>query len=173
VRRTLKPAAPAPRDPKGEQKRAEEQEAVRLLLATFNKLNGTAYERITSGTDERGDDVIAESRREGEPAVRFQVTFADSDGALRASIARGRTFSAEGTEEELLARAAEARRKKALAPDRDAVLVIDGAGIVTPPGTIERFARERRGALESAPFREVWWVDHAPGGVVRRLWPER
>jgi len=172
VRRALHPAAPAPRDPQGERKRAEEQEAVRLLLTVFNKFHDTAYETVTSGKDERGDDVIAESPKEGEPAVRFQVTFSDSDGAMRASIARGKAFSAEGTEEDILTRAVGALRKKALAPDREAVLVLDGTGIVTTPGTVERFVREHRGALEAAPFREVWWVDPAPGGVVCRLWPE-
>ena len=173
VKRTMHPAAPAPRDPQGERKRAEEREAVRLLLPAYNKLHGTAYETVASGKDEHGDDVIAESPKEGEPAIRFQVTVAESDGALRASISRGKAFSTEETEEVLLSRAAGALRNKTLAPDREAVLVLDGAGIVTPPGTVERFVREHRGALEVAPFREVWWVDHAPGGVIRRLWPDR
>ena len=31
--------------------------------------------------------------------------------------------------------------------------------------------RDYRADLAKAPFREVWWIDHAPGGVVRRLWP--
>lgn len=173
VKRSMHPAAPAPRDPQGERKRAEEQEAVRLLLPGYNKLHGTGYETVASGKDDRGDDVIAESPKEGETSLRFQVTFADSDGALRASIARGNAFSAEATEEVLLARSAAALRKKSLAPDREAILVLDGAGIITPPGTVERFVREHRGSLEVAPFREVWWVEHAPGGVIRRLWPDR
>jgi hypothetical protein len=173
VRQTLHPAAPAPRDPQGERKRAEERQAVTLLLGGFNRFHGTFYDRVRSGDDDRGDDVIAESSKEEEPDVRFQVTFADTDGKLRASIARGKAFSAEGTEEQLLVRAAAALQNKADASDPEAVLILDGGGVVTTPGTVERFAREHRQALESAPFREVWWVDHAPGGVIRRLWPER
>jgi hypothetical protein len=171
LKRGLKPTAAAPRDPSGERKRTEEMQAVRALLAAYNKLHETTYETVESGPDERGDDVIAKSPKEDEPPVRYQVTFADSDGKLRASISRGIDFSAAGTEEQLLARAAAAVQKKSLAPDHDAVLILDGAGIAIPPGTVERFVRDHRIVLEAAPFREVWWVDHAPGGVIRRIWP--
>jgi hypothetical protein len=172
AQRTMHPVGPAPRDPQGRRKQADEQEAVRVLLPTFNRLHGTAYETIGRGVDAHGDDVIAQSPRKGEPPVRFQVTFADTDHELRKSISLGKPFAAEGTEEQLLARAAAAFREKVLAPDRSAVLVLDGGGVVTAPGTVERFARENRDGLATAPFREVWWVDHAPGGVVRRLAPE-
>jgi hypothetical protein len=171
MRRAIQPVAPAPRDSDGLRKRAEEREAVKALLPNYNKLHGTSYESVVSGEDSRGDDVIAQSVKECEPPMQFQVTFADNDGSLRASIARGMPYALEESEEELLARAVGALRKKKLAPDRDTILVLDGAGIITPPGIIDRFVREHHGELGAAPFREVWWVDHAIGGVARRLWP--
>ena len=172
VERSMQPASPAPRDPQGARKRSEELQAVRILLPSYNKLHGTTYESLTSGIDEHGDDVIAESSTAGEVAIRFQLTFAESNGTLRASISRGNKFSRQETEEELLARAAGALRKKSLSPDRKSILVLDGAGIITSPGTVDRFAKEYVHELTAAPFREVWWVDHAPGGVIRRLWPD-
>ena len=79
-------------------------------------------------------------------------------------------FSAEGSEEDILTRAVEAFREKVKrSPDRSEVLVLDGGGVVTAPGTVEQFARTYRTELAAAPFREVWWLDHSPGGVVRRL----
>jgi hypothetical protein len=110
-------------------------------------------------------------RRRDEPTIDFQVTFIDGDGRLRASISEGRPYEAESSEEELLARFAKALRKKAMAPDPDGVLVLDGRGVCTPRGMIERFVRDYRGDLGAAPFREVWYVDHAPGGLVDRIWP--
>ncbi len=169
VQRTMQPSAPAPRDPAGERKRADERAAVRALLPAYNRLHGTAYDTVTSGDDGRGDDVVASSPADRDPPRRFQVTFADTEGRLRASISRGQAYAGAGSEDDLLARFAEALRAKARAPDREAVLVLDGGGIVTPPGTVERFVQEYRRDLEAAPFGEVWWVDHAPGGTVRRL----
>lgn len=172
VTRRMRRAAPLPRDPSGDRKRAEEQQAVRILIPTYNHLHGSLYQMLAAGKDDQGEDVIAESSKDGESSIRFQVTFADSDGALRASISKGKPYSAEESEKELLARTATALQKKSLSPDYDVVLVLDGAGIVTPPGSVERFVKDYRELLKVAPFREVWWVDHAPGGVIRRLWPE-
>lgn len=171
VRRTLQAAGPRPRDPGGNRKRDEELQAVNLLLPVFNQLHGTAYDALTSGVDERGEDVVASSRRETERPVVFQLIFADTEGALRKSISTGTEYAAGGTEEQLVDRFAAALHKKSRRPDREAILVLDGAGVTTTPGTVERLARECRADLANAPFREVWWVDHAPGGVVRRLWP--
>ena len=46
AKRTMHPVAPAPRDPPGERKRADEREAVRVLLPDFNRLHRTSYEKI-------------------------------------------------------------------------------------------------------------------------------
>jgi hypothetical protein len=82
---------------------------------------------------------------------------------------RGKPFVGEGKEEDILALAGGAFLDKVLLPDPSAVLVLHGGGVVMARGAVERFAREKSAALQSAPFREVWWVDHAPGGVVGRL----
>jgi len=171
ITRILRPAAPMPRDPGGEQKRLEERNVVQVLLPTYNELHGTKYESVESGVDEQGTDVIASSQCLGEAHLDFQITYVDTEGRLRASIARGQAYDAELSEEDLLTRFIDALRKKCLAPDTNAILVLDGGGIVTPHGTVERFVRQYQRELELAPFREVWWVDHAPGGVIRRLWP--
>ena len=171
VQRTLRPSVPIPRDPGGEQKRLEERNVVRLMLPKYNELHGTGYGSLASGPDEQGTDVIAVSQHQGEGSLEFQITFADTEGRLRVSIAQGRPYDANVSEDDPLARFAEALRQKSLARDPNAVLVLDGGGIAAPPGTVERFVRRYRHDLETAPFREVWWVDHAHGGVVRRLWP--
>lgn len=169
IQRTMTPTGPSPRDAQGERKRAEELRAVRAVLAEYNRHHGTAYDSIASGEDARGVDVVASSRRPEDPAIDFQLTFVDTEGGLRASIARGEPYSVDGSEEELLDRFARALRKKSLAADPDAILILDGAGVVTTAGTIDRFVRDHRQDLKQAPFREVWYVDHTPGGVVRRL----
>lgn len=171
VRRTVQPAGPSPRDAGGNRKREEELRAVELLLPAFNRLHGTAYDTLASGADERGEDVVVSSQRATERPVVFQLIFADTEGALRASISTGKAYAASGTEEQLISRFAKALHKKSLHPNREAILVLDGAGVTTAPGTVERLVRDCHVDLAKAPFREVWWVDHAPGGVVRRLWP--
>ncbi len=170
VRRLMHPSGPTPRDPSGAQKRREEIEAVEKILPVYNRLHGTEYREVVSGEDGRGVDVVAKYVG-GERSIDFQVTFIDCEGRLRASISQGRPYDDELPEEALLARFAQALKKKAMAPDRDGVLVLDGRGVTTPRGTIERFVRDYRSDLGAAPFREVWYVDHAPGGIVKRIWP--
>ena len=43
---------------------------------------------------------------------------------------------------------------------------------VIPRGSRDAIEGAYGEALKVAPFREVWWVDHAPGGVIRRLSPD-
>jgi hypothetical protein len=169
TQRTMEPVAPSPRDPQGERKRAEELDAVKSMLPAYNRLHGTAYDSTVSGEDDRGVDVVATSRSPEQPALDFQLTFVDTDRRLRASVARGIPYAAVASEEELLDRFASAVRRKSLAPDPDAVLVLDGAGVVTTSGTIDRFERDHQEILKQAPFREVWYVDQSPGGMIRRL----
>lgn len=170
VRRSASPAGPTRRDPQGERKREEELTAVRSVLSRFNRLHGTSYESVRSGPDAEGVDVIADSRVANEPPINFQLTFADTDGKLRASLSKGQPYATDLPEEELIARFEAAVAKKSSNANPQWVLVLDGYGVVTPPGTVERFARDSS-ALPQSGFREVWWADASPGGVVRRLWP--
>lgn len=171
IQRSVHPTGPSSRDSKGNRKRHEEIRAVTAMLVEYNRLHGTAYNLVAPGDDARGVDVIASSQSPGEAPLNFQVTFVDTEGRLRASISKGEPYSAEGSEEDLLNRFDDALRKKLRKPDPASVLVLNGAGIVTPAGTIERFMREHHHDLEGAPFREVWYVDQTPGGVIRRLSP--
>ncbi len=170
VLRMLRPSGPTPRDPAGVQKRREEIETVEKMLPAYNRLHGTHHLEVVSGEDPRGVDVVAKSQH-GEPPIHFQLTFIDTEGRLWASVSKGRPYDAESSEEALLARFAKALKDKATEPDSDRILVLDGRGVVTPQGTIGRFVRVYRSDLAAAPFREVWYVDHAPGGVVNRIWP--
>jgi len=173
IQRSMHPTGPSPRDSKGNRKRHEEIRAVTAMLVEYNRLHGTAYNLVAPGDDARGVDVIVWSQSPGEAPLNFQVTFVDTEGRLRVSISEGEPYSAEGSEEDLLNlnRFDDALRNKLRKPDPASVLVLNGAGIVTPAGTIERFMREHHHDLEGAPFREVWYVDQTPGGVICRLSP--
>ncbi len=172
VLRMLRPSGPTPRDPAGLQKEREQIEAVQKMLQAYNRLHGTHYLELITGVDldSRGEDVVAKSQH-GEPPIVFQLTFIDTEGRLWASVSKGRPYDAKSSEEALLARFAKALKEKAKAPDSDRILVLDGRGVYTPQGMIERFVRDYRSDLTAAPFREVWYVDHAPGGFVNRIWP--
>ncbi len=84
--------------------------AVTATLVEYNRVHGTVYDFVGSGEDARGVDAIASSQRPGESALRFQVTFVDTEGRLRASIAKGESYSAEGSEQDLLDRFADSLR---------------------------------------------------------------
>lgn len=110
IQRSVHPTGPSSRDSKGNRKRHEEIRAVTATLVEYNRVHGTVYDFVGSGEDARGVGAIASSQRPGESALRFQVTFVDTEGRLRASIAKGESYSAEGSEQDLLDRFADSLR---------------------------------------------------------------
>jgi hypothetical protein len=170
-KRTSKPTKPSPRDPRGERKKAEERACVNAMLPVFNLTHGSSYDSVKSGDDPGGVDVIAFSQRTEEPAIEFQLTHVDTDEILWESVALGIPYSSVGAEAELMDRFGKAMSVKFEAPIPNAILILDGAGIVTTAGTIERLVREYKEDLRRAKFREVWYVDPTPGGVIRRIAP--
>ena len=92
--------------------------AVTATLVEYNRVHGTVYDFVGSGEDARGVDAIASSQRPGESALRFQVTFVDTEGRLRASIAKGESYSAEGSEQDLLDRFADSLHENRCGPSQ-------------------------------------------------------
>jgi hypothetical protein len=49
------------------------------------------------------------------------------------------------------------------------VLVLDGSGVTTSPGTLDRFVSEYDEQLRTVNFKEIWWSDWRDFGLRRKL----
>lgn len=139
------------RDAQGKMKRAEECDAVRRLLRSFNEVHGTAHRDVESDERDLDADVRVDDRK-------FQVTQADCV-PWRGLGSSAAAHAEHLTEAELVERflaAAEAKKTRAAA---DLVLVLDGAGVSTPQGTVKKLMTEKQTALAAIGFAEIWWSD--------------
>ncbi len=161
---------PYRRDVRGETMRAEERRAVRAILPRYNALHGTDYDGVESDPANETWDVIGRSRSGRFAPLFCQVTFADTVSPR--NLAQSEAIHAEQlSEEELLKRFWTAVEAKRYRVDAAGILVLHGWGVVTAPGTVERFARDFATELAAIAFAEIWWSDTATGGVIRRLRP--
>jgi hypothetical protein len=143
---------------------------VLAILPHYNALHGPDYDRVESDPANATWDVLGRSRSSRFTPLFCQVTFADTESPR--NLARsGATHVEQLSEEDLLKRfwaAVDAKRYRA---DAAGILVFHGWGVVTAPGTVERFARDFAAELAAIAFAEIWWSDTGTGGVIRRLKP--